>query len=305
MCQLDSFKPEATTLWSFPKRGDWATHSSKYRGNFAPQVPRNILLNYSDVGDLVLDPMVGSGTTLIECKLLGRNGIGIDINPEAIALTRQSLNFTAELESDQQVYVGDVRSLGNIKNESIDLICTHPPYMNIVQYSKGQIAEDLSNISNPFKFCDAFEPAILEMWRVLKPGHYCAILVGDTRKAQHYVPFSYHMMFRFMQAGFVLKEEIIKAQHNCIHSSKWQTKAKSYRFYLIMHEHLFVFRKPNVGEDLSRIRWSMLPERSTMISIAWSATSGGWSEASPGAAGAAVTASRPGTGGTSTWAVSV
>ncbi len=256
---LDSFKPETTTLWSFPERGDWATHSPKYRGNFAPQIPRNVLLNYSDVGDVVLDPMVGSGTTLIECKLLGRNGIGIDINPNAVALTQKVLDFPSDIPSNQQVYVGDVRTLSSIDNDSIDLICTHPPYMNIVQYSKGQIAEDLSNISNPLKFCDVFEPAIAEMKRVLKPGHYCAILVGDTRKAQYYVPFSYHMLTRFLKAGFALKEEIIKAQHNCVHSSKWQGAAKSYRFYLIMHEHLFVFRKPKADEDLSRIRWSMLP----------------------------------------------
>ena len=43
----NNFKRENTTVWSFPKRGSWKTHSSEYRGNFAPQVPRNIILNYS------------------------------------------------------------------------------------------------------------------------------------------------------------------------------------------------------------------------------------------------------------------
>lgn len=42
---------ETTTVWSFPERGKWATHQSDYRGNFAPQVARNIILAYSQEGD--------------------------------------------------------------------------------------------------------------------------------------------------------------------------------------------------------------------------------------------------------------
>ncbi len=88
-----NFKKEITTVWSFPERGDWATHNGKYRGNFAPQVPRNIILRYSKENDIVLDPMIGSGTTLVEAKLLNRKGIGFDINPDAVQIAKQNLNF--------------------------------------------------------------------------------------------------------------------------------------------------------------------------------------------------------------------
>ncbi|HDI73248.1 MAG TPA: DNA methylase, partial [Candidatus Altiarchaeales archaeon] len=91
--QPDKFDLETTSVWSFPKRGNWATHKGDYRGNWAPEIPRNIILRYSKEGDLVLDQMVGGGTTLIECKLTGRNGIGVDINKDAIMLTRDRLNF--------------------------------------------------------------------------------------------------------------------------------------------------------------------------------------------------------------------
>ncbi len=262
---LDEFEPEITTFWSFPERGNWATHNPKYRGNFAPQIPRNIILQYSDEGDTVLDPMVGSGTTLIECKLLHRNGIGIDINPDAVELTQKALDFKFESRSKQLVYQGDVRSLDKIKDNSIDLICTHPPYLNLVTYSKGKIKEDLSNISSPQKFCNELDVGIKEMYRVLKPNHYCAVLIGDTRKAQHYVPLSHFVLQKFLQNGFALKEEIIKGQHNCVFSNRWIARAKEYKFYLIMHEHLFVFRKPKVNEDLSRIRWSTIPKNTNNI----------------------------------------
>ena len=76
----DNFELQMTTVWSFPERGDWATHNSKYRGNWSPYIPRNLLLRYSQEGDLVLDQFAGGGTTLIEAKLLNRNIIGVDIN---------------------------------------------------------------------------------------------------------------------------------------------------------------------------------------------------------------------------------
>lgn len=43
----DNFKLEMTTVWSFPKRGNWATHSGMYRGNWSPYVPRNLILKFT------------------------------------------------------------------------------------------------------------------------------------------------------------------------------------------------------------------------------------------------------------------
>jgi len=255
MPNLDEFKKETTTLWSFPERGNWATHNPKFRGNFAPQIARNIILKYSKEGDVVLDPMVGGGTTLIEAKILNRKGIGFDINPEAVKLTRKCLQFDGS-DSSQKVEVGDVRILRKIKDESIDLILTHPPYINIIKYSNGKIEQDLSNISSPVKFCNEFEPAIREFYRVLKPGKYCAILIGDTRKSRHYVPLAFYVMQLFLKNYFILKEDIIKYQHNCESTPYWAAKAEQYNIYLIMHEHLFVFRKPETSEDVSKFRYS-------------------------------------------------
>jgi DNA modification methylase len=130
---------------SFPKRGNWATHKGNYRGNWAPEIPRNLILRYSQPEDTVLDQMCGSGTTLVECKLTGRNGIGVDINKNALMITRDRLNFSYETidnsipKTTQKTYVGDARNLNKIDSESIDLIATHPPYANIIPYSKERI----------------------------------------------------------------------------------------------------------------------------------------------------------------------
>ena len=254
--ETNNYSSEYTTVWSFPERGSWATHNPKYRGNFAPQIARNVIEMYSQKGDNLLDPMVGGGTTLIEAKLLMRNALGIDINPEAVSLTEAVLNFNHHPPSKQKVQLGDACDLSFLQDDSFDLIMTHPPYMNIIKYSDGKIERDLSNIGSLPKFCDQIEIVAKELLRVLKPGKYCAILIGDTRKGKHYVPLAFNVMQRFLKAGFVLKEDIVKVQHNCKYTKRWEWKAKRDKFYLIMHEHLFIFRKPNPNEDISRIKYS-------------------------------------------------
>jgi len=80
---------QTTTVWSFPNRGKWLTHNAKYRGNWAPQIPCNLIRLYSKENDTVLDPMVGSGTTMIEAKSLGRRGLGFDIHSEVVKLAQE------------------------------------------------------------------------------------------------------------------------------------------------------------------------------------------------------------------------
>jgi len=252
---FEEFDQEKNTVWTFPVRGSWATPKPDYRGNFAPQVPRNVMLNYSKEGDLVLDPMVGGGTTLIEARLLNRNAIGYDVNPNAVNITSERIRFEAKGNTKQIVKLGNAQKLPE-KNNSVDLIIAHPPYANIVKYSDGKNPDDLSSIPSLPKFLDALDVAVQEMYRVLKPGNYCAILIGDTRKGQHFVPLSHFVLERCLRSGFVLKEEVIKTQHNTTHAPRWSASAKHYKFYLIMHEHLFIFRKPAVGENLARIQYS-------------------------------------------------
>lgn len=102
------------------------------------------------------------------------------------------------------------------------------------------------------------EPAIKEFCRVLKPDHYCAILIGDTRRKRHFVPIAYNVMTLFMKNGFILKEDIIKVQYNCQATPKWRAMVGQYDFYLIMHEHLFVFRKSVNDEDMTTLKESRI-----------------------------------------------
>lgn len=232
---------ELTTVWSFPDRGDWATHRGDYPGNWAPQVPRNLILRYSQPGDTVLDPFVGSGTTLIECKLLNRRGIGIDINPRAIELTKQRVSFSAKSCAEQEILVGDARQL-QLESASVDLVCAHPPYADAIRYSSGLVG-DLSCISDIDSFIKEVTYAASELWRVLRPQCFCAVQMGDIRRHQHIIPVGFLTMSAFMSVGFVLQDIAIKVQHNCSSTDHWSEKAKGARFLLLMHEYIFIFEK--------------------------------------------------------------
>lgn len=238
----DNFELEMTTHWSFPIRGDWATHDAKWRGNWSPYIPRNIILRYSRENDLVLDQFAGGGTTLVEAKLLNRNIIGIDINDPALERCKEKTDFSYE-EANGKVYIrkGDARNLSFIPNASIDLICTHPPYANIIKYSDDTNG-DLSLLNVP-DFLEEMKRVAFECYRVLKQDKFCAILMGDTRQKGHVIPMSFKVMEIFQNAGFKLKEIIIKEQHNCRATGYWKTSSVKYNFLLLAHEYLFIFRK--------------------------------------------------------------
>ncbi len=284
--QPEEFQLERTNAWSFPKRGIWATHKGDFRGNWPPQLVRNVILRYSNSGETVLDQMCGSGTTLIECKLLGRNGIGVDVNENAIMVSRDRLSFdydgvdTVFPKTSVKTYVGDAKNLDLLKDDSIDLIATHPPYANIISYSnkKNRVVEDLSFARSLTGYLDGMKEVAKESFRVLKPGRFCAVLVGDTRKSRHHVPIAFRVMDAFLEANFVLREDIIKAQWKTkttrekwagltkFANERWvgideQSKNRYFTdFYLLSYEHLFIFRKAKPGEDTKHLKGSMKPQ---------------------------------------------
>ena len=234
---MNSFNEEVTSVWSFKERGEWATHKGDYPGNCSPYVVKNLLIKYSNKNDIVLDQFVGSGTTMIESLLLNRKTIGIDINDKALNITKSRIK---DIGGKYKLIKGDATKL-TLKNKSIDFICTHPPYMDIIKYSNG-IRGDISLLSGE-EFYNSIKLVAKESFRVLKEKCYCAILIGDVRKNGLIVPVGFNVMELFLNEGFLLKEIIIKEQHNCKSTDKWIEIAKKRNFLLIKHEYIFVFQK--------------------------------------------------------------
>jgi tRNA G10 N-methylase Trm11 len=98
-------------------------------------------MRYSRSGELVLDPMVGSGTTLVACAMLNRRGLGVDLSPEAERAKKKRFaivekrNPTLRSGLRQQKFIlGDARDLRFLDDSSIELLISHPPYLNMMDY---------------------------------------------------------------------------------------------------------------------------------------------------------------------------
>ena len=182
---------------------------------------------------------MGSGTTLVEAKLLNRNAVGVDINPQSVSISETNLQFQCETKSKIFTRNGDATDLHFIKDDSIDFICTHPPYANIIKYSDG-IEGDIS-LLDVDEFLEGMRKVAEESFRVLRKRNMCAVMTGDIRRHGKVVPLGFRMMECFLEAGFVNKEIIIKEQHNCRSTDYWEKQKND--FLLLAHEYIFVLRK--------------------------------------------------------------
>lgn len=237
MSNDDKFELEKTSVWSFPNRGNWSIHNGGFRGNWSPYVPRNIILRYSSPNSWILDQFAGGGTTIIEALLLNRNVIGLDISEKSINTIKENIKH---LEHDVKTCIKkcDATNLDFIKSGKIDLVCTHPPYLDIVKYSDDE--NDLSNM-NLDVFIEKMRLVARESYRVLKKNCVCAVMIGDVRKNGKLIPLGMKTLDIFISEGFNLKEIIIKEQHNCKMTPYWMKRNP--KFLILAHEYIFVMCK--------------------------------------------------------------
>lgn len=80
-----------------------------------------------------------------------------------------------------------------------------------------------------------------EAYRVLKPNHYCAVMMGDIRRKGKIFPLGFEVMKIFLEQNFHSQEIIIKEQHNCRSTDYW--RERNLQFLLLAHEYIFVFQK--------------------------------------------------------------
>ena len=146
----ENFEQECSTVWSFPKRWNRFTHNSKYRWNWSPEVVRNLILRYSKEWDFLLDPMIWWWTTAIEAKILNRNLLCYDVNPNAIELTKDALNFDFNSNSKIKILQHDATKKNeNLKDESIDFVLMHP-----TEHTKNALEQIVVKLqSEGFEIC--------------------------------------------------------------------------------------------------------------------------------------------------------
>ena len=239
------------TLWIIDKRDNSGVHSGNYHGNFVPQIPRQLFTRYTKKGDWILDPFMGSGTSLIEAQRMNRNAVGIDLKQEIIDSALQKISAESNGDSKIFAYCGDSSkiSMQNILESAgikkFQFVIFHPPYWDIIKFSDNR--QDLSNCASLENFLESFGKVIDNTTAHLEKNRYCACVIGDKYADSQVIPLGFYCMNLFMEKNFLLKAIIVKnfgeTKGKGNRQNLWRYRALKSDFYIFKHEYIFVFKK--------------------------------------------------------------
>ncbi|MEG0764305.1 MAG: DNA methyltransferase [Oscillospiraceae bacterium] len=239
------------TLWVIDRRDNSGAHSGAYHGNFIPQIPNQLLRRYTKKGDWVLDPFMGSGTTLIEAQRLKRNSIGIELQSEVAKEAYSRIVTEKNDDCCGKISIGNSKTLdieallNSVGINKVQFIIFHPPYWDILKFSDN--TEDLSNSATLNDFLSDFGKVIDNTTLHLENGRYCATVIGDKYANSEIVPLGFLCMNLFLERGFQLKAILVKNFEDTKGKSNqkaiWRYRALASDLYIFKHEYIFVFKK--------------------------------------------------------------
>jgi len=241
---VENEKPfiETTTLWDYPRQ----SYGKKPKGNYRFQgvtpafIIYNLVQRYTKPGDLVVDPMAGSGTTIDVCEEEGRKAVGYDVNPQ-----------------HPKVKYNDSRKMP-LDNNSVDMVFIDSPYGDNVNYSNDPA--DIGKISaeDP-KFYEELEKTAKEIYRILKPGKVIGWLIGDQWVKRKFTPVGfkiYNMLENYFEPIDII---CVARRGQSSNTGVWHYRAKKFNFFLRGFKYLLIMKKPlgikSTEEPRPKINW--------------------------------------------------
>lgn len=194
---------------------------------FPEELVYRLVILFSKVGDYVLDPFCGSGTTNFIALSLGRKTIGYDIEKKYIDIAKKRCH------NKGLFYCKSSENMSEVPNDSVQLCITSPPYLNVKKYSDNP--ENIGNIKNPYIFLKA---VFKEVYRCLKPkGFFCLNVAGVAEKGE-ISTFPFDMIYLCKDLGFQFRSSVIWDKGIMVKDWNLQNREISEN-----HEYIWVFRK--------------------------------------------------------------
>lgn len=202
----EEWREYTKTVWSIANTSD-----PDHPAVFPPELPRRLVKMFSFVGETVIDPFGGTGTTGRVAAELGRYGVCIDQNPDYVQrMLRDKEALDGTYREQFSPRLGDARKL-DIESNSMGLAVTSPPYWNKADYGDGQ--NNLGNVPGYLEFIESLRPAFEEIFRVLAPGRkFCVNTANVNQHTEHGLltfPLATDLVILLREIGFVLVNEII------------------------------------------------------------------------------------------------
>ena len=234
---------EATTSWDFPRQSYGLTPKgdNKYPGVTPALIIYNLVWRYTDPGDLVVDPMCGSGTTIDVCKEEEREVIGLDISP---------------VRSD--IIQSDARNIP-LKDNSADMVFIDSPYGDNIRYNEhpgciGKISSETE------RFYGELEKAMSESHRILKEGKILGWLIGDQWVKNKFTPVGLKIYNRLCKYFEPIDIVSVTRRGQSSHTGLWFSRARRFNFFLRGFKYLIIVRKPSEKKPSARksrkIEWA-------------------------------------------------
>ena len=226
-----------------------------------------------DGESVVLDPFAGIGTTPIAAEMLGKTGVGIELNEEFAAKARSretpfggladsnpaatagaSGAPAAAVEGKRIIHTDDATLLLlHVPPSSVDFVLTSPPYWDILLQERsadgkeirhyGEEEKDLGKVPEYGAFINALGKIFHQAFVAMKPGAYCVVVVMDIRKKSRFYSFHSDVTVMMEGLGFLYDDVIIwdrRHEYNNMRPLGYPSKFRINK----AHEFLLIFQKP-------------------------------------------------------------
>lgn len=233
---------ESTTFWDFPKQSYGLTPkgNNKYAGVTPALIIYNMVWRYTEPGDLVVDPMCGSGTTIDVCKAEKRDVIGYDI-----------------VSTRPDIIQNDARRIP-LENDSVDMVFIDSPYGDNIKYN-GHV-DNIGNISaESEEFYNELEKVMEECHRIMKENKILGWLIGDQWVKKMFTPVGFTIYDRLCKYFEPVDIICVNRRGQSSNTDVWHQRARRFNFYLRGFKYLIIVRKNSKKDERKsrrKVEWT-------------------------------------------------
>jgi len=242
------------SIWRDIRKSD-DERKIKHPAMFPSFLADKIIRTYTCQGDVVLDPFMGIGSTIVASYAQNRQAIGVELSKDFVQFTKNRLKQLNGVfkRGNIKIINADSRALKKfVKDNSVHLCVTSPPYWDILNmrrsadgkkiknYSDNEV--DLGNIEDYGQFLTELTKIFANVYDVLKSGGHCVVVVMDIRKKDKFYPFHSDLAEKLKGIGFTFEDIIIwdrQHEYNNMKPLGWPSVFRVNK----VHEYVLIFRK--------------------------------------------------------------